>query len=105
MRRVLPALLCALLLAPATARAAPVRCAIFFYHWYSHPTYDGGYTHWQQNGHAPPSDVASVFFPARGVYSSADPRVLRAQVRDIAHAHVDQVVSSWGGWGSREDDR
>ena len=105
MRRLFPAVLCALLLGPATARAGEVRSAIFFYPWYSNPAHDGGYAHWQENGHAPPFDVASAFFPARGAYSSSDPRVLTAQMRDIAHAHVDEVVSSWWGWGSAEDER
>jgi hypothetical protein len=105
MRRVLPALLLALLLVPATARAGGVRTAIFFYPWYSNAAHDGAFAHWQQNGHLPPFDVASAFFPARGAYSSADPRVLRAQMRDIASAHVDEVVSSWWGWGSPEDQR
>jgi glycoprotein endo-alpha-1,2-mannosidase len=104
MRRALPAFLFALVLVPA-AQAAQIHSAIFFYPWYSNPTHDAGYTHWQQNGHAPPADVASVFFPARGAYSSSDPRVLRAQMRDIAHAGVDEVVSSWWGWGSAEDER
>src|ERR671936_1272696 len=105
MRRLLPAMLCAVLLAPATARAGEIRSAIFFYPWYSNPAHDGEYAHWQQNGHAPPFDVAAAYFPARGAYSSSDPRVLRAQMRDIATAHVDEVVSSWWGWGSPEDDR
>jgi hypothetical protein len=105
MRRTLLAVLCGLLFLPATAGGAEVRSAIFFYPWYSNQAHDGTYTHWQQNGHAPPFDVASVFFPARGVYSSADPRVLRAQMSDIAAARVDEVVSSWWGWGSPEDER
>ena len=105
MRWVFPAVLCALLLAPASARAGEVRTAIFFYPWYSNAAHDGAFAHWQQNGHAPPFDVASAFFPARGAYSSGDPRVLRAQMRDIASAHVDEVVSSWWGWGSPEDER
>ena len=105
MRRLLPAMLCAVLLAPATARAGEIRSAIFFYPWYSNPAHDGEYAHWQQNGHAPPFDVAAAYFPARGAYSSADPRVLRAQMRDIATAHVDEVVSSWWGWGLAEDAR
>ena len=105
MRRLLPTVLCVLLLAPATARAGEIRSAIFFYPWYSNAAHDGEYAHWQQNGHAPPFDVASAFFPARGAYSSADPRVLRAQMRDIASARVDEVVSSWWGWGSPEDER
>ena len=98
-------MLCAVLLAPATARAGEIRSAIFFYPWYSNPAHDGEYAHWQQNGHAPPFDVAAAYFPARGAYSSSDPRVLRAQMRDIATAHVDEVVSSWWGWGSAEDAR
>jgi glycoprotein endo-alpha-1,2-mannosidase len=65
--------------------------------------HDGGYTHWAQGGHQPPFDLASAFYPARGPYSSADPRVLRAQMRDIASAGVDEVVSSWWGRGSEED--
>jgi hypothetical protein len=80
-----------------------VRSAIFFYPWYSNPAHDGGYAHWQQGQHTPPFDLASVFFPARGPYSSSDPRVLREQMQDIQQAGVDEVVSSWWGWGSPED--
>ena len=102
----LPLLVLALLLVlPASAQAASARSAIFFYPWYSNPTNDGHYTHWTQGGHVPPFDVASHFFPARGPYSSTDPRVLRGQMRDIAAAGVDQVVSSWWGQGSPENER
>ena len=104
-RPFLLAVLCAVLLVPAAAHARPVRTAIFFYPWYSNPLHDGVYSHWQQNGHAPPLDIASAFFPARGAYSSSDPRVLRAQMREIRAARVDEVVSSWWGWGSSEDER
>jgi hypothetical protein len=105
MRRLIPVVLSAMLLAPAGAGAARVRTAIFFYPWYSNLAHDGKYVHWQDNGHAPPFQIASAFFPARGVYSSSDPRVLRAQMRDIAAAKVDEVVSSWWGWGSPENAR
>jgi glycoprotein endo-alpha-1,2-mannosidase len=105
MRRLILAVFCAVLLAPASAEAGRVRTAIFFYPWYSNPAHDGAYVHWQDNGHAPPLEIASAFFPARGAYSSSDPRVLRAQMRDIAAARVDEVVSSWWGWGSPEDER
>jgi glycoprotein endo-alpha-1,2-mannosidase len=102
----LPLLVLALLLAlAAAAQAGNPRSAIFFYPWYSNPTHDGHYTHWTQGGHVPPFDLASRFFPARGPYSSSDPRVLRSQMRDIAAAGVDQVVSSWWGTGSPEDTR
>jgi glycoprotein endo-alpha-1,2-mannosidase len=97
------ALVCALALGLAPVAAArPVRTAIFFYPWYSTPQHDGGYAHWQQAGHTPPLDIASEFYPARGAYSSADPAILRAQMRDIAAAGVDEVVSSWWGRGSVE---
>src|SRR6059058_954806 len=105
MRR--PLLAFVLLLAmPATAAAqAPPRSAIFFYPWYSNARHDGQYVHWLQGGHTPPFDIGSAFFPMRGTYSSADPRVLGAQMRDIADAGVDEVVSSWWGRGSEEDQR
>jgi glycoprotein endo-alpha-1,2-mannosidase len=104
MRRPLAAL--ALLLAlPTSAHAGLPRSAIFFYPWYSNPRHDGYYAHWTQGGHRPPLDLASHFYPARGPYSSADPRVLRAQMRDIHAAGVDEVVSSWWGRGSPEDKR
>jgi len=100
----LPLLALVLLLGlPALAQAGPPKSAIFFYPWYSNMRYDGGYTHWTQGGHAPPFDIASQFYPARGAYSSADPRVLRSQLHDIAWSGVDEVVSSWWGQGSRED--
>jgi glycoprotein endo-alpha-1,2-mannosidase len=102
----LPLAALALLLSlPATAWAAEPRSSIFFYPWYSNMRHDGHYAHWTQGGHAPPFDLASHFFPARGAYSSADPRVLRGQMRDIAAAGIDEVVSSWWGKGSPEDHR
>jgi glycoprotein endo-alpha-1,2-mannosidase len=98
--------LCVLaLLVPGAAAARPVRSAIFFYPWYSNPRHDGGWAHWQQAGHVPPGDIASDFYPARGVYSSASARTLRAQMHDLAVAGIDQVVSSWWGRGSVEASR
>jgi hypothetical protein len=90
---------------PSLAQAGPPTSAIFFYPWYSNVRHDGAYAHWTQGGHQPPFDLASQFYPLRGPYSSADPRVLRAQMHDIARAGVDEVVSSWWGRGSPEDAR
>jgi hypothetical protein len=90
---------------PGIAVAGAPQSAIFFYPWYSNALHDGTYRHWGQGGHQPPFDLASQFYPSRGPYSSADPRVLRAQMRDIASAGVDEVVSSWWGQGSPEDVR
>lgn len=79
------------------------RVGVFFYPWYGNPVHDGEYNHWSQNGLAPPLAIASSFYPSRGLYSSRDPRVLDAQMREIREAGVDQVITSWWGWGSPED--
>jgi hypothetical protein len=98
--------LCVFALAlPAAASARSVRTAIFFYPWYSNLRHDGGWAHWEQANHTPPADIASVFYPARGPYSSGDSRTLRAQMHDLSVAAVDEVVSSWWGRGSLEASR
>jgi Glycosyl hydrolase family 99 len=109
MRLPLAALLILLTVPAATpaqaGRPARAKSAIFFYPWYSNPRVDGYYAHWTQGGRTPPSDLASSYFPSRGAYSSSDPKVLSGQMKDIASAGVDQVVSSWWGLGSAEDRR
>jgi glycoprotein endo-alpha-1,2-mannosidase len=87
--------------APACARAATV--SVFYYPWYGTPALDGGWQHWNQNTHAPPSDLYSRFYPARGPYSSSDPRVVADQMAQIRAAGIDEVVVSWWGRGSQED--
>jgi glycoprotein endo-alpha-1,2-mannosidase len=94
------------LLAPAaTAAPVPPRTAIFYYPWYGAPPRDGSYLHWGQAGHDPPGDIASNYYPSRGAYSSSNPTVLQAQMRDIAGAGVREVVSSWWGLDSPENIR
>jgi glycoprotein endo-alpha-1,2-mannosidase len=99
---------CLLALVPAATaqrdRAATVT-AIFYYPWYGTPPRDADYEHWQQNGHRPPGDIASMFYPARGVYSSSDATVVGAQMKDIARAGIREAVVSWWGRGSPEDSR
>jgi hypothetical protein len=87
------------------AATAAAETAIFYYPWYGNPAYDGGYVHWQQNGHRPPHDIASSFYPARGAYSSSDRVILGAQMAEIRAAGIDQVIASWWGRGSAEDAR
>ncbi len=101
----LVALLAPVAAAGATPLTGPPRTAIFYYPWFGAPARDGAYQHWQQHDHAPPTDLASDYYPARGAYSSSNPAVLRAQMREIAAAGVEEVVSSWWGWGSPEDQR
>jgi len=105
--RLFPFVLLLTLIAPAAGAPAPTagggRTSIFYYPWYGTPSRDGAYEHWDKNGHVPPRDVAANFYPRRGVYSSADPAVVRAQIREIAQIGVTEVISSWWGWGSPED--
>jgi len=88
-----------------TGKKLSPRVGIFFYPWYGTPARDGSYQHWAQHGALPPSDIASSFYPARGIYSSTDPNVLRAQMADIAEARIGVVIVSWWGTGSPEDAR
>jgi glycoprotein endo-alpha-1,2-mannosidase len=97
------AVVLALLAFPAVAQAAP-RVSIFYYPWYGNPARDGGWEHWLVPGGAT-ADIASSFYPARGLYSSSNPAVVRAQMHELAAAGVQEVVSSWWGWGSAEDVR
>jgi glycoprotein endo-alpha-1,2-mannosidase len=90
---------------PAAAQAAPQaapRVSIFYYPWYGNPARDGGWEHWLLPDD-PLGGVASTYYPARGLYSSSSEPVVRAQMREIAAAGVQEVVSSWWGWGSPED--
>ncbi len=101
------------LAAPAAASAHDLdpntspspRVGIFYYPWFATPQRDGHYLHWQQGGVRPPHEVASSYYPARGVYSSADAIVVDAQMREIAAAGVGVVITSWWGKGSLEDAR
>jgi glycoprotein endo-alpha-1,2-mannosidase len=89
---------------PATAQAG-VRVSAFYYPWYGTSARDGVYQHWAQHGHVPPNDIASAYYPARGLYSSSDRLVTGAQMSEIKAAGIDEVVVSWWGRGSPEDQR
>jgi hypothetical protein len=93
----------ACLCVPALAHAGTV--AVFYYPWYGTPGADGGWEHWNQNGHQPPGDVYSRFYPAQGPYSSSSPAIVSQQMAEIASAGIDEVVVSWWGRGSTEDQR
>lgn len=103
--RALLSLALAALLAPAAASGAAPRTAIFYYPWYGTPRHDGAFEHWHASSALSPLELASEYYPARGPYSSSDPAVLAAQMDDVAQAGIDEVVSSWWGWGSPEDRR
>jgi glycoprotein endo-alpha-1,2-mannosidase len=104
MRRLLLFVLLALVLPGAASAAAP-RVSAFYYPWYGMPSKDGSYQHWDQAGHAPPTNIASAYYPLRGVYSSSDALVVSAQMDEIRSAGIDQIDVSWWGQGSAEDQR
>jgi glycoprotein endo-alpha-1,2-mannosidase len=89
----------------ATGAAGVGEVAIFYYPWYGTVARDGAWQHWQQHNNTPPAQIASGWFPARGPYSSSDPVVVRAQMREIAAIGVQTVIVSWWGPGSVEDAR
>ena len=93
-----------MVLLPASALAGG-DASIFYYPWWGTKKEDGKFLHWSQYGHAPPTDLAATFYPARGPYSSSDSDVVGAQMDDIKQAGVSEVISSWWGWGSPEDSR
>jgi len=108
MRRAL-SIVAACVLAAAAAGAAGAEprplVSAFFYPWYGTPASDGRWIHWGQNAMRPPVTIASAFWPARGLYSSGDARVLAGQMTELRAAGVDQIVVSWWGRGSLEDRR
>jgi hypothetical protein len=103
MRRILLGLLVALVV-PAPALAGNVVSA-FYYPWYGTAATDGSYQHWSQDGHTPPNDIASSYYPAAGLYSSSDRVVVAAQMAEIRAAGIDEIAVSWWGQGSAEDRR
>jgi hypothetical protein len=92
------------LLLPATAEAS-VRVSAFYYPWYGTSAEDGTFQHWSQRGHVPPNDIASAYYPLRGLYSSSDALVTGEQMDDMRTAGIDEVAVSWWGQGSPEDRR
>lgn len=92
-----------MLCAPASAFAESPVVSVFYYPWFATTAQDGSYAHWAQGGHDPPDDIASVYYPTLGVYSSDSARVLNAQMAEIAQAGIGQIAVSWWGTGSPED--
>jgi hypothetical protein len=87
------------------AKARVARVTAFYYPWYGTQAADGAYLHWGQDGHAPPNDIASSYYPVGGLYSSGDPRVIAREMNEIRAAGIDQIAVSWWGRGSTEDRR
>lgn len=83
----------------------------FYYPWYANEVYDGAYAHWNhrylphwtpavtnkypKGSHVPPADLGADFFPALGAYSSRDPLVMHAHMRQLVQAGVGVLAVSW----------
>ena len=103
MRRLLLGLLVALVV-PAPALAGN-RVSAFYYPWYGTSSLDGTYQHWSQDGHTPPNDIASSYYPLLGAYSSASNLVVQGQMDEVKAAGIDEIAVSWWGRDSPEDRR
>lgn len=84
---------------PAVEGPEPSREVVaFYYAWYGNPDSDGRWIHWDQNGHVPPSDVGSDFYPTLGAYSSGDPEVVAQHMAWLREAGVGVIaLSYWKG--------
>ncbi len=79
------------------------RVTAFYYFWYGTPQQDGQWRHRNQNGHKPPDDIASIYYPERGPYSSRDPAILAEQMAELSKARIAVIAVSWWGQGGWED--
>jgi hypothetical protein len=93
---------CARALPSAPVQSQPGIVSAFYYPWFGSPQ-DGGYEHWAQNGHYPPEDIASNYYPAYGPYSSSNAAVITTQLNEVASAGINELAVSWWGRGSNED--
>ncbi len=68
------------------------KVAAFYYSWYGNPATDGEWIHWTQEGHLPPKDIASDYFPALGAYSSNDPTTTACMINYYNNTGGQQTV-------------
>ncbi len=96
-----------LVLPAGAGSVAPKRgeAAIFYYPWYSTPTRDGAWAHWYVHGEDGQPVLSTPYYPARGLYSSSNTKLVGAQMREIAATGIRTVIVSWWGFGSPEAER
>ncbi|KAL2098518.1 hypothetical protein ACEWY4_004998 [Coilia grayii] len=91
----------------------------FYYVWYGNPQFDGKYIHWDHpvlphwdqkvaaafptGRHSPPGDIGANFYPALGPYSSRDPAVIDAHMRQMRMAAIGVLAISWYPPGMSDD--
>ncbi|XP_038655494.1 glycoprotein endo-alpha-1,2-mannosidase-like isoform X3 [Scyliorhinus canicula] len=83
----------------------------FYYSWYGNQQFDGKYIHWNhplvphwdpkiassypKGRHIPPEDIGANFYPELGAYSSRDPAVLNAHMKQLRAAAIGVMALSW----------
>ncbi|XP_007891112.2 glycoprotein endo-alpha-1,2-mannosidase isoform X1 [Callorhinchus milii] len=91
----------------------------FYYMWYGNPKFDGKYLHWNhplvphwdskiagsypKGRHNPPEDIGANFYPELGAYSSRDPAVINAHMKQFQAAAIGVVALSWYPPGMSDD--
>lgn len=84
---------------------------VFYYSWYGTPQFDGKYIHWNhpllthwdpkiasgypKGRHNPPEDIGSSFYPELGPYSSRDPSVIEAHMKQMRSASIGKYSISF----------
>lgn len=102
-----------LFLSPIATSAQSEAASAFYYLWYGNPEHDGRFMHWSHSvlphwteevrrqypnaSFIAPDDIHAPFYPERGLYSSSDPTVLLAHMRQLKSAGIGVAVASW--WG------
>ncbi len=90
-------------LPPVESSSPSIKVGAFYYPWYGTPSFDRAWVHWTQNGHTPPEDIASDYYPALGAYSSSDPVVIAQHMNWLRQAGVGVIIVSWWGKDSVTD--
>ena len=92
----------------------------FYYMWYGTEERDGKFYHWNhrylphwdkwitnkypKGRHKPPHDVGASFYPELGCYSSTDPKIMNAHMRQLKTAGVGVAAVSWYPLGLSDDE-
>ncbi len=87
---------------PPSGGQPSYKVAAFYYPWYANPETDGKWIHWNQNGHTPPQDIGSDYYPELGPYSSDDPAVVEQHMKWLRQAGIGVIIVSW--WGKASSD-
>jgi glycoprotein endo-alpha-1,2-mannosidase len=53
--------------------------------------------------HTPPDDIASIFYPQLGPYSSRDPDIIDKHMKWISSAGIDVIAVSWYPAGKADE--